>query len=187
MAPGAVTAATIAHGSKNPNAGAAISVGHGIIEFPLIIFIMLGLGKVLASNPAQITIGIIGGIFMIFIAATMLNEIRNPHTQTANNSKGPLLTGILLTASNPYFLIWWASVGLNLTISARKIGIVAFILFAITHWLCDLVWLWILSWASYKGTALLGPRNQKYILAACALVLILFSMKFIYDAIILWT
>ena len=86
MAPGAVTAATIAHGSKNPNAGAAISVGHGIIEFPLIIFIMLGLGKILASNPAQITIGIIGGTFMIFIALTMLNEIRKPHTQIASNS-----------------------------------------------------------------------------------------------------
>ena len=98
----------------------------------------------------------------------------------------PLTAGILLTASNPYFLFWWAGVGLNLTISARELGMVAFILFAAVHWLCDLIWLSILSWASYKGSTILGPRNQRMILAGCAVILILFSIKFIYDAAALW-
>jgi len=186
MAPGAITAATIALGSKDPKAGAIISIGHGMVEIPLIVLIVLGLKSILESTTAQIAIGIIGGLVLLFIAVSMLNEYRKPPSETKPKITGPLTAGILLTASNPYFLLWWASVGLGLTISARELGMVAFVLFAAVHWLCDLIWLSILSWASYKGSTILGPRNQRMILAGCAVILILFSIKFIYDAAAMW-
>jgi threonine/homoserine/homoserine lactone efflux protein len=186
MAPGVITAATIALGAKDPKAGAVISIGHGMVEIPLIILIVLGLSSILKSTTAQIAIGIVGGLVLMFIAVTMLNEYRKPPAETKPKITGPLTAGILLTASNPYFLLWWASVGLNLTISASQLGMVAFVLFAVVHWLCDLIWLSILSWASYKGSTILGPRNQRMILAGCAVILILFSIKFIYDAAVLW-
>ena len=186
MAPGAITAATIALGAKDPKAGAIISIGHGMVEIPLIILIVLGLSSILESTTARIAIGIIGGLVLMFIAVTMLNEYRKPPAETKPKTTAPLTAGILLTASNPYFLLWWASVGLNLTISARQLGIIAFVLFAAVHWLCDLIWLSILSWASYKGSTILGPRNQRIILAGCAVILILCSIIFIFDAAALW-
>jgi hypothetical protein len=61
--------------------------------------------------------------------------------------------------------------------------VLAFGLFALTHWLCDLVWLEALSLASFKGSRLLGGRNQRVVLAVCALALLVFGAMFIHDAV----
>ena len=47
MAPGPITAVTIGKGSDSPHAGALVAVGHGIVEFPLMIAIFYGFGRVL--------------------------------------------------------------------------------------------------------------------------------------------
>ena len=74
------------------------------------------------------------------------------------------MIGIILTGANPYFLVWWATVGLALTTQAVELGLLAFALFSVVHWLCDLVWLEALSLASHKGTELLGGRVQRIVL-----------------------
>ena len=51
MAPGPVTAAANAMGARNRFAGAIIAVGHGIVEFPLMILIIVGADKLLKWEP----------------------------------------------------------------------------------------------------------------------------------------
>ncbi|MHC4489643.1 MAG: LysE family transporter [Planctomycetota bacterium] len=183
MAPGPVTAAAIAMGARNRFAGALMAVGHSIVEFPLIILITLGMGTILKSTITKIVIGFAGGVFLLFMAIQMVRSLRSAENQQVKvTSSGPVVTGILLSGGNPFFLIWWASVGLNLAITAADFGIWAFALFAIVHWLCDLIWLSLLSWASFKGSALLGPRRQKKILLVCSLALFGFGLFFIYNA-----
>ena len=183
MAPGPVTAAAIAMGARNRFAGALMAVGHGIIEFPLMILIILGMDKVLRSTTTKIVIGFAGGIFLVIMAIQMLRTVKSSEQQEVQVTKrGPLVAGIVLSGSNPFFLIWWASVGLNLAITATGIGIWAFALFAIVHWSCDLIWLSLLSWASFKGSELLGSRNQRIVLLICSLALFGFGLFFIYNA-----
>lgn len=92
---------------------------------------------------------------------------------------GPFAAGVFLSGSNPYFLVWWATVGLALITQARGFGVWAFVLFALAHWSCDLIWLTILSWASFKGSVLLGPRGQQIVLAGCALAMFGFGLYFV--------
>jgi threonine/homoserine/homoserine lactone efflux protein len=183
MAPGSITAATIAQGTRSRYAGPLISVGHGIVEIPLIFLIMFGLGVILKTDSAKIAIGLIGGAFLVWMGLQMLREIRKPDfTPDKTYTTGPILTGIILSLTNPYFLFWWATVGLNLAIRARGFGLIAFAAFALIHWLCDLIWLSILSFAAFAGTTILSPRNQKIILALCAAALIFFGAWFILGA-----
>ena len=183
MAPGPVTAAAIAMGARNRFAGALMAIGHGIVEFPLIILITLGMGVILKSPATKIVIGFAGGIFLLFMAIQMMRDLSGTEDQEVKvTSSGPLVAGIVLSGGNPFFLIWWASVGLNLAITAAGFGIWAFALFAIVHWLCDLVWLSALSWAAFKGSVLLGPRNQRVALMICSLALFGFGLFFIYNA-----
>jgi threonine/homoserine/homoserine lactone efflux protein len=63
MAPGPVTAAAIGMGTRSRYAGMLIAIGHGIVEFPLIVLIVLGLGRILKLPTAQIIIGLAGGTF----------------------------------------------------------------------------------------------------------------------------
>ena len=183
MAPGPVTAAAIAKGQRQRFAGSLIAVGHGIVEFPLMILIILGMDELLKSAKTQIVIGLAGGAFLLFMAIQMLRDIRKTdYTPEKSYKTGPVLTGILLSVGNPYFLLWWASVGLALATEATQLGIWAFALFAVIHWLCDLVWLQVLSWASFKGSALLGPQTQRIVLLVCSLALLFFGLYFISRA-----
>ena len=185
MAPGPVTAATIAIGARSRHAGALIALGHGIVEFPLIILIVLGTGRILKLPAAQIVIGLAGGAFLLAMAIQMLSSLRSTEKFEAKFSGStPLLTGVLLSATNPYFLLWWATIGLALATTAANLGIWAFVLFAIVHWLCDFVWLCALSWASFKGSVLLGPRVRWIVLLICALAMLVFGLCFVYKAVV---
>jgi threonine/homoserine/homoserine lactone efflux protein len=183
MAPGPVTAAAIAMGARNRFAGILMAVGHGIVEFPLIILITLGMDTILKSNTTKSVIGFAGGVLLLFMAIQMIRSLSGTEDQEVKvTGSGPVVAGIVLSGGNPFFLIWWASVGLNLAITAAGFGIWAFALFAVVHWLCDFIWLSALSWAAFKGSVLLGPRNQRIALLVCSLALLGFGLFFIYNA-----
>jgi threonine/homoserine/homoserine lactone efflux protein len=183
MAPGPVTAAAIAMGARNRFAGVYMAIGHGIIEFPLIILITLGMDTVLKSSTTKIVIGFAGGVFLLFMAIQMMRSVSGTQDrEVAVTRSGPLVAGIVLSGGNPFFFVWWASVGLNLAITATGFGIWAFAIFAVVHWMCDLIWFSLLSWASFKGSVLLGPRCQKAVLWICSLTMFVFGLLFIYNA-----
>jgi threonine/homoserine/homoserine lactone efflux protein len=183
MQPGPVTATVITMGARNRYAGTLMAVGHGIIEFPLMVVIVLGVGRYFEMPKVQIAIGLAGGIFLILMGIQSLLSL-NAEANVESKSLGsrPVLAGIILSAGNPYFLLWWATVGLALATQATKWGIWAFALFALTHWSVDLVWLQILSWASFKGSTLLGPRVLRVVLIFCSAALFGFGLFFIYRA-----
>jgi len=182
MAPGPVTATTIVMGSRNRFAGVLIAVGHGIVEFPLMVLIVVGINKVLQHPAVKMVIGFAGGVFLLVMAVQILRGLGSLGQQQGKIAKGaPLIAGIVLTAGNPYFLMWWATIGLGLATRAGELGIWAFVLFAVVHWLCDFVWLGALSWASYKGSTLLGERSLRIVLLICSVALIVFGLIFIYD------
>jgi threonine/homoserine/homoserine lactone efflux protein len=74
MAPGPVTAAAIGMGTRSRYAGPLIAVGHGVVEFPLMVLIVLGVGRILKLPTAQIVIGLAGGIFLLIMAIQMLKS-----------------------------------------------------------------------------------------------------------------
>ena len=183
MAPGPVTTAAIAMGARSRYAGALIALGHALVEFPLMILIMLGMDKLLKSTNTQMVIGLAGGAFLVSMAVKMLiglSTANKPQEEAVQDK--PVLAGVILSVSNPYFLLWWATVGLTLATTANQLGIWAFALFAIVHWLCDCVWLSVLSWTSFKGSKLLGPHSQRVILLICSVALLFFGLFFIYKA-----
>jgi threonine/homoserine/homoserine lactone efflux protein len=184
MAPGPVTTAAIGMGARSRYAGMLLAVGHGIVEFPLIILIVLGMDRILKLPAAQIVIGLAGGAFLLAMAIGMLKSLYSAQTQEVEVAKStPIMAGIILSASNPYFLFWWATVGLALATTATGMGIWAFVLFAVVHWLCDFVWLGALSWASFKGTGLFGLFVQRIVLLICTVALFFFGSVFIYKAV----
>jgi threonine/homoserine/homoserine lactone efflux protein len=182
IAPGVVTAATISLGAKNRFAGTLMAFGHGIIEIPLMVLLLFGVGKLLQLRPVEITIGLAGGAFLIFMAISMVKDLKRSGDVDVSFVKGgPLMAGIVLTGANPYFLIWWATIGLALIDGATKLGMLAFVLMVVVHWSCDLLWLTLLSCASFAGTSVLGPGRRRIVLFFCAVALFGFGVWFIGD------
>jgi threonine/homoserine/homoserine lactone efflux protein len=180
LAPGPVTAAAIGMGARNRWAGVLMALGHGVVEFPLMILLIFGVGRLLTRPSVSTAIGLVGGGFLLLMGVQMLRGLGKSETQAVPMTRsGPLAAGIVLSAGNPYFLIWWATVGLTLITTAQGFGLWAFGLLAIAHWSCDLVWLTMLSWASFQGATLLGPRRQRLVLAVCAAAMLGFGVYFI--------
>jgi len=183
MAPGPITAATLAAAPRSRHAGAIVAVGHAIIEMPLIFLLVAGIGAMLESSAVKAGIGLSGGVFLLWMGGQLLLSLRAADTQsTSPVQRHPLVTGIVLTGANPYFLVWWATVGLALAAQAMAFGAAALVVFAVVHWLCDLVWLELLSLAGHKGTELFGSRSQRVVSAVCGVALVGFGLKFLYDA-----
>jgi len=181
LAPGPVTAAAIGLGARQQWAGLFMALGHGLVEFPLMLLLLLGVGRLLKRPAMSILIGLAGGGFLVFLAVQMFQGLGGPGPELGQTTgSSPLAAGILLSAGNPYFLVWWATVGLTLITTARTtFGLGAFGLMALVHWCCDLIWLTVLSWASFRGSVLLGPTGQQVVLALCAAAMLAFGLYFI--------
>jgi len=186
MAPGPITAATVGTGTQSPHAGAQVAIGHGIVEFPLMVFIYYGLGHVLVINYVRAVIFTLGGLFLLLMGLDMLRTIKHVETLSNTQSKTPLVAGILLSMGNAYFLLWWASVGASLISKAVAFGLTGVLAFAVVHWLCDFVWLYFLSAVSFKGGNVFGITFQKIVFGFCGSFLLFFSVKFLMDATHLW-
>jgi threonine/homoserine/homoserine lactone efflux protein len=183
MAPGPVTAATLAAGARRRHAGAWICAGHVLVELPLILLLAAGLGTF--RQPPETfcrAIALLGGLLLLLMGLQLLAGLRQPETASAaTTARNPLWIGVVLSGANPYFFLWWAWVGAPLVIQAMRYGVLALGLFALAHWLCDLGWLEMLSLAAFKGSAL-GRRSQKILAAICAAMLLGFGLHFIYGA-----
>jgi len=183
LAPGPMTAATLAAGARHRHAGALIALGHALVEVPLIFLLVLGVARFLDSTGVRAGIGLAGGLMLIWMGGQLLVDLRKPAAElTPPVQRHPLVIGVVLTAANPYFLLWWATVGLALASQAVGYGVAALITFAVVHWLCDLVWLEVLSQAGYRGSRFFGPKAQVVVAGVCGVVLLGFGVKFLYDA-----
>lgn len=155
MAPGALSAVTINHGMRNSRAGVSVAIGHGIVEVPLLILIYYGVGALMQISGFQSTIGIIGGVLMAWMGVSIVRS-SGTVVSKVKLEESSVWAGVMLSAGNPYFLVWWATVGSSLVIRSVEYGLVGVLLFGICHWMCDLVWLWLLAFLAHRASASFG-------------------------------
>ena len=181
MLPGPLTAATITKGYRDKNAGILIALGHAVIELPLIALIYFGFARYFASPEAKKVIGLAGGLMLIFMGSMMLRTIRKALGEAADLPYNSLITGIVMTGANPYFFLWWATVGIALIAGAADFGILGLLLFTVVHWSCDLAWVQFISVSVFKTRHLWTQKVQRIIFGICALVLVGFGVWFCFS------
>ena len=183
MAPGPLSAVTVGKGSESPHAGIFIAIGHGIVEFPLMVAVLFGFGYVVTLPGVRPAIGIAGGAVLLVMAIGMFRGLRGGMVTAVSDGRSPLAAGAVLTAANPYFLIWWATVGASMVMGAAAFGPAGVAVFMAVHWLCDFGWSWALSALSFRGGRFFGAGFQKAVCAVSGSLLIVFSGRFIYEAV----
>lgn len=176
MLPGPLTAATIARGYNDQKAGALIGIGHGVIEIPIIALVYFGFASYLTIPIVKQVTGVAGGLLLIVMGLIVFFTFKKPETGSVSTPHGSLVTGIVMTGGNPYFFLWWATIGVALVTGAVYFGIFGVVLFTIVHWLCDIVWLEVVSMTVFKTRHLWTPHVQKVVFGICALVLIGFGL-----------
>ena len=178
MFPGPMTAATISKGYSDKHAGARIAVGHAVIEIPLIAAIYFGFGRFVSSPRVIDIIYIAGGLALLYLGFRMFRSNYHAPGKVAGLPDSSLVTGIVITGTNPAFYIWWLTVGAALIVSAAEFGLIGVILFILVHWPSDLIWSEFLSEATFKSRKWWTQKVQRIVFGACGFILIGFGITF---------
>ncbi len=184
MAPGPLFAANISYGLREgTKSGIKMAVGHTIVEFPLVILLGIGVFSLESFPEFRTIISIVGAITLfVFAFIQIKNVLQNNKNITSIPKHGPLVTGIALSALNPFFIIWWLTIGFKLISDAMLIWAFSGILivFFLHIWM-DYVWLGGISFLASKSSRILSNRNYKVIMLGLSSLLVYFGITFLLD------
>jgi threonine/homoserine/homoserine lactone efflux protein len=168
--------------------GIKIAIGHTIIELPLIIFLSLPFtvfSPVITTSIIRI-ISLIAGIFLIafgilyVVRLIRVNEVIHSSIYSSR-IENPYLAGIMFTGLNPFFIVWWTTIGVKLiTDSISLLGQptgIAF-LFVVHIWM-DYAWLGLSSYLASRGFNIIRSDYHRYITILLTVPLFYYGIKFV--------
>jgi threonine/homoserine/homoserine lactone efflux protein len=166
---------------QGARAGPLVVLGHAILELLLLALLILGLGPILERPAVQAVLAVVGGFMLLATAALMLIAVVRgrvvleiePAARTARHAR-TVLAGVISSLSNPYWIIWWATIGLSLVTKAYALGLLGVGAFYIGHILGDLTWYTAVSGIMAAGRRWITLRRYRgmIVVAACFLVVL---------------
>jgi len=184
MSPGPLFAANITYGLKEGfRSGIKIAIGHSIVELPLVILLGIGAFSLEIFPEFRVIISIFGAITLFGFAGMQIKSMFKKNGGISTKPKhGPIITGILFSALNPFFIIWWLTIGLKLISDAMLVWAFAGVLIVfVFHIWMDFVWLGMVAFFASKSVKIISNRNYKIIMAGLSLILIYFGITFLTD------
>lgn len=162
---------------------------HALTEAFAVLGLLLGLGRFMSSAPVSGTVAVCGGLVMAWMACGMIKDALSNRLlldltlpgQAA--SKGAFLQGLLATVSNPYWLIWWATIGANFTGMSKGYGNAGLLAFYFGHILADFSWLLLIGIMLVKGRKLITDRIYRGITLVLGIFLAFFAVYFFISGI----
>jgi len=187
FAPGPLTFGIIIHGSEGgARSGIACATGHMIVEFPLVLALAFGLTAAISQPSIKTIVGLIGGVGLICFGAMQIYETlkkKISKTWTSNLPGSSILLGLALTGLNPYFILWWFTIGSMLILQALTYAALlgVFIMYLSHVWM-DYAFLTALAHFGKKGKAFLGSRYYRLILFGFGIILVYYGITFLLNA-----
>jgi threonine/homoserine/homoserine lactone efflux protein len=179
--PGPLLTLTIAESARRGfKAGPLIALGHAMLELVLIIALLAGLSFYLQKPMVTMIISLVGGAFLIFLGLNMVWDVFRGRVSlegTGNSpARGikmhPLVAGILVSLGNPFWSVWWATIGLTYLTVALKSGTAGVASFYTGHILADLLWYSLIAAAVAGGRRFLEQKVYQIVIAFCGIFLI---------------
>ncbi|HEX2124379.1 MAG TPA: LysE family transporter [Nitrososphaeraceae archaeon] len=196
ISPGPLFFANLVYGSKQGiYSGIKIAHGHTIVELPLIIILASGLitfSSITTTNLVSKLISLSGGIVILVFSAVQIEALLKKKKGekkiyfNTHNKKDPLIIGSILSALNPFFILWWLTAGLKLISDSLELygfamGIVVVFFFHI--WM-DYGWLAVTAHLISRGTLIFRSKYYPIILLALNAALIYYGIYFIVTGLI---
>ncbi|MFH0848682.1 MAG: LysE family transporter [archaeon] len=192
LMPGAVFVTVVLQvARKGWISGPLIVVGHGILEAALTLALALGLSTLIGMESVHAAIGVFGGFILILMGVDLLRNATHATLQRHQIERppriarlSPVLSGLLASSVNPYFYLWWATVGNMFTLEGLRIaGMAGVGVFFLSHWMSDLSWYTLVSITLSRGRRYMTDRIYRTILGSCGLLVLMLGAWFLWGGI----
>ena len=182
MMPGPLLTATIGESVKRgAKVGPIIMSGHALLELALVVALTLGLAPLLQQKLFFIFISLSGAAILLWMAFGMFRSLPsleiNWNTE-ATGGKNILAAGVLLSIANPYWIVWWATIGLSFLSRSREAGIMGILFFFLGHQTADFAWYSLVSGAVGRGRRFFSTSVYRAVVTGSAVVLVGFALYF---------
>ncbi|MEQ8200673.1 MAG: LysE family transporter [Syntrophomonadaceae bacterium] len=191
MMPGPMLSTAVAESLRgNWRVGPYMIMGHGILEAVLILSLAAGLAGFLTQPAVTTVIALAGGVILVLMGGSMSRDaVRSKLSLDMENSSArrplrihPALAGITVSMANPYWWLWWATIGLSyITLAITKGGSLGIVSFFGGHISADLAWYSLVTIAVSGGRRFLNPRVYQIILTLCGVFLVGMGFYFIHS------
>jgi len=186
MMPGPMLTAVIAETPRHGfMTGPLVVLGHAILELVLLMVLAIGLSEFLTNDAFTAALSLVGGAMLIVTAVTMIVGVARDRVSLewgAGDSglkTRAVLSGVVSSLANPYWTIWWATIGLSLLTKAYALGAAGIAVFYVGHILGDLTWYSAVSGAMAAGRRFITLRVYKTMLCTAAAFLLVLATWFI--------
>lgn len=188
--PGTIFTMTVTESAKHGfKAGFFVVLGHAIVEIAVVLMLTMGLGLLLGSDMARITLGLLGGGVLLWMGydiarGAQIKRITLPSEDSAakDTTYAPLTSGFIACIANPYFIVWWATVGGSFIVSGfRFLSWMAPIVFLVCHWASDFPWFCLISYSVSKGRRFLDEKTYRIVIGICGVFLLILGIIFLKD------
>jgi threonine/homoserine/homoserine lactone efflux protein len=188
MMPGPLFAATITASAKRGIiAGPALILGHAILELAMVAAILFGLAPLLTRDMVFACIALFGAAVLLWMSFSMIKSLPKTNVDweahDSSNAENLVFQGIVMSMSNPYWTIWWATIGLGYILYCRTLGLPGLAVFFAGHIMGDLSWYSLVSVIVAKGRHLLTIKVYRGLIGGCAVFISCFALYFIYSGI----
>ncbi|MHA1785937.1 MAG: LysE family translocator [Candidatus Helarchaeota archaeon] len=191
ISPGPVLVAVIESTPKYGKfTGFLFIVGHSILEIIVIIAIFYNLAFFLMIPLIYFIFCTVGGgiLFILgYLIIKNINEysIEREFIKTDINEsklKHPIIQGMILSVSNPFFLIWWGTAGLSniLSLNVFIFGFLGALIYFLGHISSDFLWYDVISFSVHFGKKFIINKVYKILLIICCSLFFYFGFKFIF-------
>jgi threonine/homoserine/homoserine lactone efflux protein len=188
MMPGPLLTTAISESVRRGAAtGPLLILGHALLELALVAALLVGLAPFLTRDGVFAAIALVGAAVLVWMAAGMFRALPTLRIDWSAHRErsGPLVpTGILVSVSNPYWAIWWATIGLGYLVSCEALGLPGVAAFFLGHISGDLAWYTLISVLVAKGRRLLTDRIYRGLIGVCASFLAGFALFFAWAGIV---
>jgi threonine/homoserine/homoserine lactone efflux protein len=200
LMPGPLFTYTIAKTVQAPRRGFLVglwvSLGHAALEALLIVGLLAGLSELLHHRLVIWVVGGLGSLLLLYMGVGLMRDAIRGRVPEVSAGGSPdragaaqagasglqrlpsVVGGVLVSMSNPYWWIWWATVGSAFMMQYR-IGWGSWPLLAaffLGHEAGDMAWYLTVSSLLHWGRRRIARPFFRGILAACGLFIIAFAV-----------
>ncbi|MCM8800947.1 MAG: LysE family translocator [Candidatus Omnitrophica bacterium] len=185
LTPGPLLATIISESTRSGfKSGPLIILGHALLEITMLLFVLGGIAHFLKQQVILKIIYLLGISFLFYYGFKMLKDLPKISLELKSSSlknSNLILLGITTSLSNPYWTIWWLTIGLGLVLTAKKIGLLAVLIFFLGHILADFSWYSFVSLVINQGKGFICLKVYKAIVLICALGIIGFALLLVIN------